>query len=155
MVIVANRCKNDSLFKLKDAVFFNQHSQLVTTKLDETCIEACKRVSTDTTHYVCEENQLQFLNHCEVIRQFFPCEKGCEHEVGQDLPAYVNSPGVNSNGLCLFSTDVQPICDFSIQVTQRLCTCTEANTIVKYGFTPSVLSVTRKAQMNMRSRKHK
>ena len=141
-------------FDLKDAVFFNQRSHIVAANLDETCNEACLRISTDTKHYICNENQLQFLNRCPVIRQYFPCEKGCEHEVGQDLPVYVNSSDLNTNGFCLFSTDVQPICDYSIQVTQRLCTCTEAHTIVNYGFSPPVLVVTRQVQQQMRIRKH-
>ena len=155
MVHFTNCCKCDSFSYLKSAVFFNNHSKVVTANLDETCHEACLRISTTTSRYVCNENQLQFLNHCEVIRQYFPCERGCEHEVGQDLPVYVNSSGLNTHGLCLFSTDVQPICDYSISVTQRLCTCTEASTIVHYGFSPSILIVTRQAQTQMRLRKHK
>lgn len=96
--------------------------------MDESCHDVCKQYSQEVQkEYVCNQNQLQFLNSCPYLEKYFPCENGCWNEVGQDLPAYVNNPDSKSHQFCLFSMDVQPLCDFSVEGTERLCLCTKAS----------------------------
>ena len=103
--------------------------------------------------YVCNENQLQFLNSCSFLQEYFPCEKGCGHEVGQDLPGYVNFSTHNTHQYCLFSSDVQPLCDYSLPFTQRLCVCSDKSKVKDYGVRAVVTADSLKAQREMHMRK--
>ena len=115
----------------QDALFFISDSTILTSGLDETCNEVCSKYSlSQEKQYICNQNQLQFINSCYYLEKHFPCENGCWNEVGQDLPAYVNAQG-NSNHFCLFSMEVQPLCDYALQNTQRLCLCTNRDKLAK------------------------
>lgn len=96
-------------------------------------------------------NQLQFVNRCTQLKRFFPCERGCTHEVGQDLPVYVNTT-IKTQGYCLYSTDVQPLCDYAVTATQRLCVCSTPQ-VRNYGFKPLVLRETNLELLNRKRRK--
>lgn len=96
-------------------------------------------------------NQLQFVNRCTQLKRFFPCERGCAHEVGQDLPVYVNTT-IKTQGYCLYSTDVQPLCDYAVTATQRLCVYSTPQ-VRNYGFKPLVLRETNLELLNRKRRK--
>lgn len=106
--------------------------------------------------YVCNQNQLQFINSCYYLNKYFPCERGCWNEVGQDLPAYVNSTGDPSDQYCLFSSEVQPLCDFALEKTQRLCLCVnmEKLPVGRREMRTAMLKETKRALNNRRKRKH-
>lgn len=140
-----------SFVHMQDIVFYDQANVIQPAALDESCQEVCERISTTPNRYVCNMNQLQFINRCSQLKRFFPCERGCAHEVGQDLPTYVNTT-INTQGYCLFSTDVQPLCDYAVPVTQRLCVCSTAQS-KNYGFKPLVIRETNLEILNRKRRK--
>ncbi|KAK8810965.1 hypothetical protein WA556_004107 [Blastocystis sp. ATCC 50177/Nand II] len=122
---------------------------------DESCSEVCAKLSAQhpDTPYVCDAAQLQFLNRCSALVEHFPCEKGCYNEVGQDLPGYVAFATPQENGVCLFSFDVQPLCEYAMTKTQRLCVCTPQKGHVRYNVNPLVLMDSRKEMQRRAIRK--
>jgi hypothetical protein len=76
--------------------------------------------------YVCDDVDLVGLNTCDVLQKHFPCERGCEGNVGSDQPAYVpsSSSGGASAGKCLFNQNPQYFsCTGRHKTTLRLCPC--------------------------------
>lgn len=122
---------------------------------DESCSEVCAKLSAQhpDAPYVCDAAQLQFLNRCSALVEHFPCEKGCYNEVGQDLPGYVAFATPQENGVCLFSFDVQPLCEYAMTKTQRLCVCTPQKGHVRYNVNPLVLMDSRKEMQRRAIRK--
>jgi hypothetical protein len=74
---------------------------------------------------VCRPQDFWFINTCEVLRQHFPCEKGCTVELGSDVPAYVHQQGLPTSQACLV-TQQQPQCWGEHAATSRLCACSRA-----------------------------
>ena len=37
----------------------------------------------------CDPRELEFANTCEALMAHFPCEGGCGHQIGDEIPAYV------------------------------------------------------------------
>ncbi len=74
---------------------------------------------------VCRPQDFWFINTCEVLRQHFPCEKGCTVELGSDVPAYVRQQGLPTSQACLV-TQQQPQCWGEHAATSRLCACSRA-----------------------------
>ena len=70
----------------------------------------------------CSQQDFWFLNSCEVLRQHFPCERGCTVELGQDIPNYVVDPELATHQTCLIAQK-QPACGASHPATARLCPC--------------------------------
>ena len=102
---------------MQDALLPNPAGVFVSGDKGETCKSACWRQNA-----VCNPDQLEFGNDCNVMKAHFPCEKGCWNEVGVDIPAYVND-GKGYDGMCLVSVDSFPSCDASNPNTHRLCYC--------------------------------
>ena len=74
--------------------------------------------------YVCDDIDLRGLNKCPVLEQYFPCEKGCEGNVGSDQPAYVAGGGSGNRGKCFTNANSQYFsCSGRHKATQRLCPC--------------------------------
>ncbi|CAK9038572.1 unnamed protein product [Durusdinium trenchii] len=75
----------------------------------------------ESCNYICEEagmkcvrQQLEFGNRCEVLKQFFKCENGCGHQVGRELPCYVQDKDRDTALQCLISDEAsQPDCVFA------------------------------------------
>lgn len=87
----------------------------------ESCTAACNR-----THSVCSAQHFSSLNNCNVLRQHFACEAGCENSTPTDQPAYViaDAPKEQQPTACLVSADdTQYHCDSSIVAVRRLCPC--------------------------------
>lgn len=73
----------------------------------------------------CSEGDFWFVNSCEVLRQHFPCERGCTVELGQDIPNYVLDRSLATHQTCLIAQK-QPACRASHPATARLCPCVKA-----------------------------
>lgn len=109
----------------------------------ETCEAVCQRQPGDM---VCNNVQTEFVNDCAVMKEHFPCEKGCWNEVGNDIPAYVQDGGGYS-GMCLISVDSFPLCSYANPNTYRLCYCLPRTTVIDYDVkTPVVPGATPKIQ---------
>jgi len=92
--------------------------QIVNADPGATCDEACSSLG-----LACDETQLQFVNSCHHMLRAFPCEGGCGHEVGDDLPAYVHDVAMATAGQCLLFDSGSPKCDRGHPSTTRLCGC--------------------------------
>jgi len=97
--------------------------QIASAAPGTTCDEACSELG-----LACDESQLQFVNTCHHMLRAFPCEGGCGHEVGDDLPAYVHDERMATAGQCLLFDSGSPKCDRGHPSTTRLCGC-----VMRYG----------------------
>jgi len=84
----------------------------------ESCDGRCARLGMR-----CEARELEFVNTCEAMRSAFPCEDGCGHQVGQEIPAYVHDRSRDTALQCLVTDDALPTCAAHVVVTTRLCAC--------------------------------
>ncbi|CAK9001972.1 unnamed protein product [Durusdinium trenchii] len=82
------------------------------------CDEVCKLRGSS-----CDKMQLFFLNDCNLLRKHFPCEAGCAHQVGKELPVYVPDEFQPTYRQCLL-TFISPMnCEAKHSSTSRLCAC--------------------------------
>lgn len=73
--------------------------------------------------YRCDEKFLPFANTCKLLKAHFPCEEGCGHETGDEIPCYVApQTGLITTTMCLVS-DIAPKCRAAHPKTRRLCAC--------------------------------
>ena len=119
-----------SLFLSKKATAFLRPTEIVKAdrramitkaRRGETCSSACDRAKLS-----CRVLQLEFANNCTVLRALFPCERGCLHQIGQELPAYVASSVSQeyTSGQCLVRDIADALsCKTSHPKTQRACVC--------------------------------
>lgn len=85
----------------------------------ESCQGLCGRL-----HLRCDSRELEYANNCEALQRAFPCEAGCGHQVGKELPAYVHQQARDTGMQCLMTDDALPTCAAQCQATTRLCVCT-------------------------------
>lgn len=82
------------------------------------CTETCKAAGGR-----CDTATLEWGNTCEMLETHFPCEAGCGHQVGPELPAYASSPTLDTYQQCLVSDIAISQCDAKYAKTRRLCFC--------------------------------
>jgi len=87
----------------------------------QSCDARCKQGRSGVVMH-CAITQFAFLNTCDALKKVFPCEKGCGHQTGPDIPNYVPAPHQPTYQQCLIS-DGGPDCAASHPDTQRLCPC--------------------------------
>eukprot|EP00949_MAST-11_sp_MAST-11-sp1_P005399 g5399.t1 len=92
----------------------------VAGKRGQSCTEAC---SHDGLR--CEDANLYFLNTCAAALAAFPCEQGCGHQVGGELPAYVEDQEQYTFQQCLVGDEAGLRCGASHRSTARLCACVQ------------------------------
>jgi len=85
------------------------------------CEEACRSVGGR-----CETKTLEWGNSCAALAAHFPCEAGCGHQVGPELPAYASSADLDTYQQCLISDIAVSQCGAKYAKTRRLCTCEAA-----------------------------
>ncbi|KAF4755783.1 hypothetical protein FOZ62_003610 [Perkinsus olseni] len=83
------------------------------------CNDACH----NNNGMVCYDHLLEFANDCHVMLAHFPCEQGCGHQLGLELPAYVLDGGLHTFGQCLVTDHGAPSCLTSHPSTARMCVC--------------------------------
>jgi len=71
----------------------------------------------------CDPRELEFLNRCSFLKANFPCENGCGHQVGFELPAYVSDPRADTALQCLVTDEAVSTCKAGHRSTSRLCGC--------------------------------
>jgi len=72
---------------------------------------------------VCIDKELEYVNECSFLQDHFPCEAGCGHQVGQEIPCYVHERSRDTALQCLVTDDVMPACTARHAATTRLCVC--------------------------------
>lgn len=90
----------------------------VKARRSQSCTDACAG-----RQMRCDGPQMPFVNTCEAMRRHFPCEGGCGHQVGLELPCYVPDEKQATYRQCLTSDDAPNNCGASHASTQRLCPC--------------------------------
>ncbi|BDA49135.1 probable UPF0454 protein C12orf49 homolog at N-terminal half [Coccomyxa sp. Obi] len=93
----------------------------------QSCTEMC-----EGTGRRCARQHLASLNNCNVLREHFACEAGCEPDTGTaDAPIYVNSSAPKQQRPTICLTMDQKVNEFSCEATSasnhRLCPCIEAS----------------------------
>ena len=71
----------------------------------------------------CVERELEFANNCADLLALFPCEAGCGHQVGSELPAYAHQASLDTHRQCLVSDIAFSKCEAKFAKTTRLCFC--------------------------------
>jgi len=71
----------------------------------------------------CDGQQLEFANVCSELKKVFPCENGCGHQVGKEIPAYVHDRSKDTALQCLITDDEISTCSAGHPATTRLCAC--------------------------------
>lgn len=73
----------------------------------------------------CRDDLLSLVDDCAVLVAQFPCERGCGHQLGIDLPAYVDDPRQPTHQQCLLSNKaaLRSTCAARHPSTRRLCVC--------------------------------
>eukprot|EP00928_Gymnodinium_smaydae_P060296 TRINITY_DN4390_c3_g2_i1.p1 TRINITY_DN4390_c3_g2~~TRINITY_DN4390_c3_g2_i1.p1 ORF type:complete len:779 (-),score=185.29 TRINITY_DN4390_c3_g2_i1:344-2680(-) len=74
----------------------------------------------------CNALELEFINTCSELRKVFPCEDGCGHQVGPEIPAFVHDRSRDTARQCLVTDDAIPTCEAKFKATTRLCACVPA-----------------------------
>ena len=82
------------------------------------CIETCSSIGK-----VCDDKQQEFANNCETMASLFPCEAGCGHQMGAELPAYVPDQIPATFQQCLIFTEGVASCKSAHKSTARACAC--------------------------------
>eukprot|EP00929_Paragymnodinium_shiwhaense_P098338 TRINITY_DN59821_c0_g1_i1.p1 TRINITY_DN59821_c0_g1~~TRINITY_DN59821_c0_g1_i1.p1 ORF type:complete len:719 (-),score=137.52 TRINITY_DN59821_c0_g1_i1:301-2457(-) len=96
----------------------NPRRKVAVASPGESCDKFCGRQSMR-----CEDKELEFVNKCMELRKVFPCEDGCGHQVGQELPAFVHDKTRDTARQCLVTDDVMSLCRNACPATTRLCVC--------------------------------
>lgn len=106
---------------LPDSEQWKPHPERVVSKAQpgQSCDNLC---AAEKKH--CDPAELEFVNNCEEMKKAFPCEDGCGHQVGQEIPAYVHDKTRDTALQCLVTDDAIPSCAAKVPVTTRLCVCT-------------------------------
>jgi len=105
---------------LPEQELWRPHPQRQVSKAQpgESCDGLCLRLGKR-----CQDRELEFVNNCEAMQREFPCEDGCGHQVGQEIPAYVHDRSRDTALQCLVTDDAIPTCGAHVPVTTRLCVC--------------------------------
>jgi hypothetical protein len=86
----------------------------------ESCELACRKHGNQK----CAQEAFEFLNDCAALKKIFPCEMGCGHQVGGEIPCYVNDAHQPTHQQCLVTDGNGGIaCSASHKSTRRLCGC--------------------------------
>ena len=80
----------------------------------------------------CAPDGFPALNHCNVVREHFNCEAGCEADNDPDMPSYVvdSAPKIQRPTMCLVhdGSGEATTCEGSHLNSQRLCPCAPSPT---------------------------
>merc|ERR1712113_63347 len=105
---------------LPDEQLWRLHPDQQTSKAGpgESCDQFCGSI-----HKKCTTRDLEFANTCEALKREFPCEEGCGHQVGNEIPCYVHDGTRDTALQCLVTDAGVPSCSHRNSATTRLCVC--------------------------------
>lgn len=118
VMILADRRKSFNV--LPDSQLDKPHPNIIVDKAQpgQSCSQFCTGIGGR-----CHDKMLEFVNTCAKLRTYFPCESGCGHQVGQEIPCYVHDTSRDTAQQCLVTDDVMSVCTASHPSTTRLCAC--------------------------------
>merc|ERR1711879_995193 len=117
-VLLVDRRQGDRL--LPESELWHPHKQRRVDRAQpgESCDRFCSSI-----RMKCDARELEFVNNCETLQRYFPCEAGCGHQVGKEIPCYVHDRKRDTRMQCLVTDEAVPDCKAAIAVTTRLCVC--------------------------------
>lgn len=77
---------------------------------------------TAAKQWTCHERDIAFINNCDALLIVFPCQGGCGHQSGSEIPCYVSGTA-DTFQQCLVTDGAQSTCSASHPVTSRICPC--------------------------------
>jgi len=117
-IVFADQRKAKAYLRSSDIIRPNSVGELFAGKPGQSCTTVCRAKGKR-----CEEKELNFANTCEALLAKFPCEAGCGHQMGLEIPSYVTDPKERTYQQCLVSDEVYPKCNAKHPITARLCIC--------------------------------
>jgi len=116
--VLADKRKAADYLRPEDAWRPNPDAQHVPGGRGESCNAVCSKRGLR-----CDHRELQFSNTCERMLRAFPCEAGCGHQMGYEIPSYVVAPNERTYRQCLVADEVASTCQAQHPITRRLCAC--------------------------------
>jgi len=118
IVLAVDMRSQQNYLRASERIMRNPNMKPVVGKPDTTCTETCTEKGLQ-----CRLDQMPFLNDCDELRKVFPCEQGCAHQVGKELPVYVSASIESTFQQCLV-TFISPMsCEGKHKSTTRICAC--------------------------------
>uniref|UniRef100_A0A7S2U507 Uncharacterized protein n=1 Tax=Lotharella oceanica TaxID=641309 RepID=A0A7S2U507_9EUKA len=117
-LVFADKRKASNYLRPEDQLNPKPGAITVLGNVGESCYGACQRI-----HKTCDPRQIQFVNTCEALLEHFPCEAGCGHQMGMEIPSYVVTSSERTYQQCLIADEVVSTCEAHHPVTRRLCAC--------------------------------
>lgn len=100
-VFLANRLSSPWLPSTEQA-FPHEQRHVAAARPGESCADMCQRL-----RMICSDFELEFINDCAALKAHFPCEEGCGHQVGEEIPCYVHEASRDTGKQCLVTDDAQ------------------------------------------------
>ncbi|CAE7203368.1 Mgat1 [Symbiodinium natans] len=116
-----DRRQGEGILPEKDLWRAEPGNILMKAKPGKSCDSACGAVGLK-----CDIRQMEYANNCKALKQHFPCENGCGHQVGAEIPCYVHEKTRDTALQCLVTDESAPNCSAQHPATTRLCTCSPA-----------------------------
>ena len=116
-IVVANRWRCPYL-REGERRALGAATEVVPGRGGRSCEDVCGGVGK-----ACARAELVGLNSCEALAGHFPCEGGCGHQVGKEIPSYVVAEAEATHRQCLVTQQVVPTCEAKHPATARLCAC--------------------------------
>ena len=115
-----NHCQATASFlRPEETIALDPTAIVLAATRGESCMAACSRSGKR-----CAPELMQFANDCAKLRTLFPCEAGCGHQVGWDIPCYVADASRDTAKQCLVTDGAVPFkCDAKHEATRRACVC--------------------------------
>mmetsp|Transcript_118388 Transcript_118388/g.334602 ORF Transcript_118388/g.334602 Transcript_118388/m.334602 type:complete len:836 (+) Transcript_118388:127-2634(+) len=117
-VLAVDRRSMKEYFKDPEQLRPSESMVPTTSSANESCDAACAKRGLK-----CSVEQMHFLNTCTELMKAFPCEEGCAHQVGKELPVYVAGRSEPTFRQCLVTFISRMECSSKHASTMRLCAC--------------------------------
>lgn len=118
MVVLIDRRQSNGFLKDGDVWKPNPKRRIGGARRGQSCDQFCQ------SHRLrCDPRELEYVNRCSVLRKYFPCENGCGHQVGLEIPAYVHDAKLDTALQCLVTDEPMPTCQAGHKSTTRMCAC--------------------------------
>mmetsp|Transcript_17669 Transcript_17669/g.40943 ORF Transcript_17669/g.40943 Transcript_17669/m.40943 type:complete len:785 (+) Transcript_17669:26-2380(+) len=117
-VILVDRRNKRNWLRPPDQQFAPADMTVVAAPRHTSCMDACQEAGRR-----CKPAAMHYVNSCALLKKHFPCEGGCAHQVGQELPAYVVDEKQPTRQQCLVTFISKMTCAASHASTRRLCAC--------------------------------
>mmetsp|Transcript_17449 Transcript_17449/g.31476 ORF Transcript_17449/g.31476 Transcript_17449/m.31476 type:complete len:560 (-) Transcript_17449:116-1795(-) len=120
-IFLVDRRQADKWLPANEQVHPSPGLQVLAANPGESCAEHCLQKGMQ-----CSEPDLEYVNTCEALKKAFPCEYGCGHQAGKEIPCYVHDETRDTKLQCLVTDTSISKCDASHKSTTRLCACIPA-----------------------------